>query len=79
MKIMDSLLFADSKMQFSRSSDYYLKILCLFFLHLSPQELLEGLNIPFIGTCTKECRKAFDKVRLVQWSLPMLLVFKRIS
>ncbi|CAA6654670.1 unnamed protein product [Spirodela intermedia] len=30
------------------------------------QELLESLNIPFIGTCSKECRKAFDKYNASQ-------------
>ncbi|XP_073139796.1 uncharacterized protein [Henckelia pumila] len=25
------------------------------------QELLEKMNVPFVGTCSNECRKAFDK------------------
>lgn len=32
------------------------------------QELLEEYNIPFVGTGSKECLQAFDKVKETLWS-----------
>lgn len=30
---------------------------------MAKQELLESHNIPFVGTASRECRRAFDKVK----------------
>lgn len=30
---------------------------------MAKQELLESRNIPFVGTASRECRRAFDKVK----------------